>query len=102
MSMALVRAVNDYLFTFYASIYFLVGDEYSVIQVWQWIRQVTISWKILAVNYQGLGDHKKGSDVLNCINNKNDNIYFLQDTHFTCDEEQNIQDIFQFFPIKLF
>lgn len=47
--------------------------------------------KILADNCQGLGDYKKRSDVLNYLKDKNYNIYFLQDTHFTSDEEQNIQ-----------
>lgn len=47
--------------------------------------------KILTVNCQGLGEYKKRSDVLNYLKDKNHNIYFLQDTHFTCDEEQNIQ-----------
>lgn len=47
--------------------------------------------KILTVNCQGLGDYKKRSDVLNYLKDKNYNIYFLQDTHFTSDEEQNIQ-----------
>lgn len=47
--------------------------------------------KILTFNCEGLGDYKRGSDVLNYLYDKNHNIYFLQDTHFTSDEEQNIQ-----------
>lgn len=46
--------------------------------------------EILTVNCQGLGKYKKRSDVLNYLKDKNHNIYFLQDTHFTCDEEQNM------------
>lgn len=47
--------------------------------------------KILTVKCQGLGDYKKRIDVLNYLKDTNYNIYFLQDTHFTGDEEQNIQ-----------
>ena len=46
--------------------------------------------KILTVNCQGLGDYKKRRDVLNYLHKKNCNIYFLQDTHFTTDEEKII------------
>lgn len=46
--------------------------------------------KILTSNCQGLSDYKKESDVLNYLYDRNYNIYFLQDTHFTSDEEQNI------------
>lgn len=45
--------------------------------------------KILTVNCQGLGDTNKRRDVLKNLKNKNYNIYFIQDTHFT-DKDENM------------
>lgn len=47
--------------------------------------------KILTAYCQGLGDYKKKRiHVLNYLNDKNYDIYLLQDTLFKSDEEQNI------------
>ena len=46
--------------------------------------------KILTAICHGFGDYKKRRDVLNYLHKKNYNIYFLQDTHFTKDEEKII------------
>lgn len=47
--------------------------------------------RILTVNCQGLGDIKKRRNVFKLLKNKNDHIYFLQDTHFLEKDENFIQ-----------
>ena len=54
------------------------------------------SLKILSVNCQGLGDHSKRKDVFNYLRAKNYNIYCLQDTHFTVENEKNIRSLWGF------
>ena len=49
--------------------------------------------KILTLNCQGLRDKSKCRDVCNNLKQKNDNVYFLQDTHFTSNEENQIQTL---------
>ena len=43
------------------------------------------------MNTQGLGDKNKRKDVLNFLKGKNFSIYFIQDTHFTKNEENYIR-----------
>ena len=47
--------------------------------------------KILTVNCQKLRDKGKCRDVFNNLKQKNQNVYFLQDTYFTPNEEQHKQ-----------
>lgn len=47
--------------------------------------------KVLTVNCQGLGDVNKRKDVFNNLKSKNCNIYMLQDTHFTKEDENIIK-----------
>ena len=49
--------------------------------------------KILTLNCQGLRDKSKCRDVFNNLKQKNHNVYFLQDTHFTPNEENQIQTL---------
>ena len=48
------------------------------------------SVRILSVNCQGLGNIVKRTDVFNYLKKKQCNIYCLQDTHFTCENEKSI------------
>lgn len=48
---------------------------------------MTNQLKILSVNRQGLGDKRKCQDVLLNLKLKTYNVYFIQDTHFTTEEE---------------
>ena len=45
---------------------------------------------ILSVNCQGLGNKNKCLDIFSYLKQKNYNIYCLQDTHFTAENENNI------------
>lgn len=47
--------------------------------------------KVLTLNCQGLGDKNKRKDVFNNLKSKNCNIYMLQDTHFTKEDENIIK-----------
>jgi exonuclease III len=47
------------------------------------------SVRILSVNCQGLGNIV--TDVFNYLKKKQCNIYCLQDTHFTCENEKSIR-----------
>lgn len=47
--------------------------------------------KVLTLNCQGLGDINKRKDVFNNLKSKNCNIYMLQDTHFTKEDENIIK-----------
>jgi hypothetical protein len=47
--------------------------------------------KILSVNCQGLGNIVKRTDVFNYLKKKQCNIYCLQDTHFTRENEKSIR-----------
>ena len=49
------------------------------------------SVRILSVNCQGLGNIVKRTDVFNYLKKKQCNIYCLQDTHFTCENEKSIR-----------
>ena len=49
------------------------------------------SVRILSVNCQGLGNIVKRTDVFNYLIKKQCNIYCLQDTHFTCENEKSIR-----------
>ena len=49
------------------------------------------SVRILSVNCQGLGNIVKRTDVFNYLQKKQCNIYCLQDTHFTCENEKSIR-----------
>ena len=46
------------------------------------------SVRILSVNCQGLGNIVKRTDVFNYLKKKQCNIYCLQDTHFTRENER--------------
>ena len=46
--------------------------------------------KNLTMNCQGLKDKSKCRDVFNNLKQKNHNVHFLQDTHFTPNEENQI------------
>ena len=48
--------------------------------------------KILSFNTQGLGGLKKQKDVLHYLKNMNFDIFCLQDTHFTTDQEIHIRN----------
>ena len=48
--------------------------------------------KILSFNTQGLGGIKKQKDVFQYLNDKNFDIYCLQDTHFTNSDEMHIRN----------
>ena len=48
--------------------------------------------KILSFNVQGLGGIKKQKDVFNYLQNKNFDMLYLQDTHFTSDQEIHIRN----------
>lgn len=47
--------------------------------------------KVNTINCQGLGDISKRRDIFNYLKKKNFNVYFLQDTHFTPNDEKFIQ-----------
>ena len=49
------------------------------------------SLKILTVNCQGLGDINKRKDVFDYLKTKNCDIYCIQDTHFTCEIENQVR-----------
>lgn len=49
--------------------------------------------KIISVNCQGLGDIAKRKDVFNYLRALNHNIYCLQDTHFSCDTENEVKNL---------
>ena len=49
--------------------------------------------KILSVNCQGLGDIAKRKDVFNYLRSLDYNIYCLQDTHFSCDTENEVRNL---------
>ena len=49
--------------------------------------------KILTLNCQGLRNKSKCRDVFNNLKQKNHNVYFLQDTHLTPIEENQIQTL---------
>ena len=51
------------------------------------------SVRILSVNCQGLGNIAKRTDVFNYLKKKQCNIYCLQDTHFTCENEKSIHQV---------
>lgn len=52
---------------------------------------MTNQLKIISVNCQGLGDKRKCQDVLMNLKLKKYNVYFIQDTHFTTEEENYIE-----------
>ena len=45
----------------------------------------------VSMNCQGLSNMDKRSDTFNFLRNKNDSVYFLQDTHFTTKEQNYIR-----------
>lgn len=47
--------------------------------------------KIISVNCQGLGDVAKRWDVFNYLRSLKYNLYCLQDTHFTKDNENEVR-----------
>ena len=47
--------------------------------------------KICSLNTQGLGDYKKRRDVFQYLKQKNYSIIFLQDTHFSNNQEKFIR-----------
>lgn len=49
--------------------------------------------KIISVNCQGLGDIAKRKDVFSYLRALKHNIYCLQDTHFSCDIENEVRNM---------
>lgn len=49
--------------------------------------------KIISVNCQGLGDVAKRWDVFNYLRSLKYNLYCLQDTHFTIDNENEVRNL---------
>lgn len=52
--------------------------------------------KFVSMNCQGLSNTVKRADTLNFLRGKNHSVYFLQDTHFTTNEEKYIRTMWGF------